>query len=486
MHDTYDGRRKPACITGDRVKVNDRDWPRLIARIIYQQACDSLKMEPACLDDKPCTINSDGAPVLSRPIARQGATGEFELINKSLQYTEPDGTIDVKKLIAAYTFEEHALRADKYFETIVDPWAYHLRKPFTTVDECAVALAALSGLLPLLKLQRGHHIVDFGCGTGWLSAAMALMQCQVTGIDISQRALDIALSAVLEHPTLKEGRIDFRRLGESGIPLETSSVERIVCFDSFHHVADQHFYLQEFFRVLRPGGIVGFSEPGPGHSRSLASQYEMRNFAVIENDIVLEEISSMAKAVGFEKMNMSVFADTPMVMPVEEFLSLANEGRQQAYEDLGSWLFKRAKGRSVFALHKPGEESLDSRTASALGADVSIVGQSFDVATRRLAVTLLVHNTGTGAWLPSGANIGSMNIGVRISTENGSPIGREPIRFDLANVETKPGRSIRTDLLVDIPPGGNLVVEFDLVAEHVAWLSQIALRPPRISLPASR
>lgn len=36
MHDTYGGRRKPACITGDRVKVNDRDWPRLIARIIYQ------------------------------------------------------------------------------------------------------------------------------------------------------------------------------------------------------------------------------------------------------------------------------------------------------------------------------------------------------------------------------------------------------------------------------------------------------------------
>ena len=408
------------------------------------------------------------------------------MINKSLEYTGPDGTIDVKKLIAAYTFEEHAVRADKYFEAIVDPRAYHLRKPFTTVDECSAALSALSGLLPLLKLQRGHDVVDFGCGTGWLSSAMALMRCQVTGIDISQRALDIAHSAVLEHPLLKEGRVAFRRLGEAGIPLDTSSVDRIVCFDSFHHVADQNFYLQEFFRILRPGGIVGFSEPGPGHSRTPASQYEMRNFAVIENDIVLEDISSMARAVGFERMNMAVFADIPKVMAVEEFLALANEDRQQVYEDLGNWLFKRAKGRSVFALHKPGEEILDSRTASALGADVSIAGQSFDAKARRLAVTLLACNTGTGIWLPSGTDVGSMNIGVRISTENGSPLTVEPIRFDLASVETKPGGLARTDLLIDIPQEGNLVVEFDLVAEHVAWLSQLALRPPRLSLPASR
>src|SRR5262249_20965333 len=153
--------------------------------------------------------------------------------------------------------------------------------------------------------------------------------------------------------------------------------------------------------------------------------------------------------------------------------SLANQGQQQAYENLGDWLFKRAKGRSVFALHKPGEEILDSRTVSALGADVSIAAQTFDAGTRRLAGAPLVHNTGTGIWLPSGGNIGSVNIGVRISTADGSALTNEPIRFDLARVETKPGSSARTELLIDIPQEGDLVVEFDLVAEHVAWLSQI-------------
>src|SRR5258706_8323224 len=192
--------------------------------------------------------------------------------------------IDVKKLIAAYTFEEHAERADKYFDAVTDPWAHHLRKPFTTTQECSATLSGLSALLQLLKLQPGHHIVDFGCGAGWLSSVLALLQCQVTSIDISQRALDIARLAVLEHPFLRRQQIAFRRLEEARIPVDTSSVDRIICLDSFHHVADQKLYLQEFFRLLRPGGIVGFHEPGPGHSRSPGSQYEMRKYAVIEND----------------------------------------------------------------------------------------------------------------------------------------------------------------------------------------------------------
>jgi hypothetical protein len=55
----------------------------------------------------------------------------LEVIDKSAQYTAADGMIDVKKLIAAYSFEEHAERADKYFDAVTDPWAHHLRKPFT-------------------------------------------------------------------------------------------------------------------------------------------------------------------------------------------------------------------------------------------------------------------------------------------------------------------------------------------------------------------
>ena len=42
--------------------------------------------------------------------------------------------------------------------------------------------------------------------------------------------------------------------------------------------------------VLKPGGMVGLSEPGPHHSKTAQSQMEMRQFKVLENDIIIEDI----------------------------------------------------------------------------------------------------------------------------------------------------------------------------------------------------
>jgi len=48
--------------------------------------------------------------------------------------------------------------------------------------------------------------------------------------------------------------------------------------------------MRELGRVLRPGGIAGFSEPGRHHSKGARSQYEMKNYTAIENDVVMEDV----------------------------------------------------------------------------------------------------------------------------------------------------------------------------------------------------
>lgn len=437
----------------------------------------------------------------------------MESADRSAQYVDANGVIDVKKLIAAYSFEEHALRADRYFHTINDPWAHHLRKPFSKSDEARSILAGLASVLHLVGLQPGHHVVDFGCGTGWLSAALSMLQCRVTGIDISQRALDIAQAAVADHPYLRKQQIAFRRLEGASIPVETSTVDRIICFDSFHHVADQEFYLREFFRILRPGGVVGFSEPGPNHSRSAASQYEMRNYAVIENDIVVEEILAMSRQIGFADMTMALFTDTPITMGPEQFSSMiraaegVEDGVEKAglrtgglltrllaairnddravYTDLGLKFFSQARTKCVFALRKPGVQIVDSRTTKALAADLKAVAQRFAPDTRQFTLSLLATNTGAGAWLPSGSESGAVNAGVKILTPDGGPMTREPIRFPLTDKVVASGESLNADLVIDLAEfPGDLVLEVDLVAEHVSWFSQVGSAQLRFPLSA--
>ena len=58
-----------------------------------------------------------------------------------------------------------------------------------------------------------------------------------------------------------------------------------MCLDAFHHVPNPGLVLAELSRVLKEGGIAGFAEPGPEHSKSPQSQYEMKTFKVVENDV---------------------------------------------------------------------------------------------------------------------------------------------------------------------------------------------------------
>jgi hypothetical protein len=65
-------------------------------------------------------------------------------------------------------------------------------------------------------------------------------------------------------------------------------------------------------RVLprtEPGGIACFSEPGRYHSTTDASQADMANFRVLENDIVLEAIWQLARDAGFADVDIRPMLD---------------------------------------------------------------------------------------------------------------------------------------------------------------------------------
>ena len=74
-------------------------------------------------------------------------------------------------------------------------------------------------------------------------------------------------------------------------------------------IANQEDVLSEFARVMKEGGIAGFSEPGRNHSRSPQAQFEMSNFNVLENDIDVNKLFITAKRVGFSNFELT---DSPL------------------------------------------------------------------------------------------------------------------------------------------------------------------------------
>lgn len=105
--------------------------------------------------------------------------------------------------------------------------------------------------LPILGDVRGLRVADVGCGTGRHAVRMAREGASVTAMDFSQGMLDAARA--------KPGAESVRWLAHdlaTRLPLETGSMDRVVCALVFDHVENVQALMSELGRICRPGGFV--------------------------------------------------------------------------------------------------------------------------------------------------------------------------------------------------------------------------------------
>jgi ubiquinone/menaquinone biosynthesis C-methylase UbiE len=123
-------------------------------------------------------------------------------------------------------------------------------------------------LLEQAALQRGHRVLDVGCGTGSLALLIKRSHpgVEVIGLDPDRRALARARRKAVRAAV--PIRFDQGFADALGYPDRT--FDRIVSSMMFHHLeeAGKPAALREFRRVLRPGGrleLVDFARP-EGHA----------------------------------------------------------------------------------------------------------------------------------------------------------------------------------------------------------------------------
>ena len=98
-------------------------------------------------------------------------------------------------------------------------------------------------------------VLDFGCGVGRLSAAIATRTRHVVGIDISEPMLRTSRSVV---PVEVRDRVSPVLSSSTSLPLRDSSVDIVYTSLVLQHMPAELAvgYVREFVRVLRPGGTA--------------------------------------------------------------------------------------------------------------------------------------------------------------------------------------------------------------------------------------
>ena len=103
---------------------------------------------------------------------------------------------------------------------------------------------------------RGKRVLDVGCGGGILSESMAARGANVTGIDLSDKALGVARLHLYESGQ----QVDYvHAAAEDFATAHPASFDVVTCLEMLEHVPDPASTVKACAGLLKPGGIAFFS-----------------------------------------------------------------------------------------------------------------------------------------------------------------------------------------------------------------------------------
>ncbi|MES2219185.1 MAG: bifunctional 2-polyprenyl-6-hydroxyphenol methylase/3-demethylubiquinol 3-O-methyltransferase UbiG [Pseudomonadota bacterium] len=102
----------------------------------------------------------------------------------------------------------------------------------------------------------GKKVIDIGCGGGILTEGMAQLNAEVTGIDMSEAALNIAKLRQLETHTKIQYQLT---TAEAIAATNAGQYDVVTCLEMLEHVPDPISVVNACATLVKPGGKVFFS-----------------------------------------------------------------------------------------------------------------------------------------------------------------------------------------------------------------------------------
>jgi ubiquinone/menaquinone biosynthesis C-methylase UbiE len=120
-------------------------------------------------------------------------------------------------------------------------------------------LEAVDRLADLAGIGAGMHVLDVCSGMGGPARYLAHQRgCRVTGLDITKSRHEgaVRLTALVGLGHL----VDFRLGNALDMPFAEASFDVVIGQEAFCHVPDKPQLIAECARVVRPGGVVAFTD----------------------------------------------------------------------------------------------------------------------------------------------------------------------------------------------------------------------------------
>jgi ubiquinone/menaquinone biosynthesis C-methylase UbiE len=114
-------------------------------------------------------------------------------------------------------------------------------------------------ILEEVGIRPGFHVLDYGCGPGGYTAPLA----ELVGESGKIYALDIhplAIRKVKDIASKRQLANVETILSDCQTGLADNSMDVVLLYDIFHDLSDPNEILKELHRVLKPDGVLSFSD----------------------------------------------------------------------------------------------------------------------------------------------------------------------------------------------------------------------------------
>ena len=157
-------------------------------------------------------------------------------------------------------------------------------------------------LVNIGKINKGHNVLDAGCGIGGSSIFLAKnIGCKVHGITLSKKQSETAKSLAEKNNVSNLAEFSQANYLETGF--NDNSFDIVWAIESFGSASDKSLFFKEMKRILKPGGRILFADMFKPMTYDISRNKTMQimlNGWAISDILSIEELNSLSDKFDFE------------------------------------------------------------------------------------------------------------------------------------------------------------------------------------------
>ena len=238
--------------------------------------------------------------------------------------------------ISQHYARRHELRSGIFGKKPYANYGYWTREDMS-IDEACDAMTELVGTR--LGLEEGDRLLECGCGYGASAVYVArrFRPGNIVGLDVTDVRIDNARKLIAEEGLAET--IDVELGDATHLRFEDGSFDKVMAIECALHFRTRTTFLEEAFRVLRPGGILAMTDIilSSAIDPGAHTQEELRDFLGADLKHICDEniysaptYAGILESVGFSPVSVDSIKDRTILYFARHLERVAHESPPDA------------------------------------------------------------------------------------------------------------------------------------------------------------